>query len=114
MQMNPPWQNGGLSPIREVAIDRQSVHQWPHAAVAGQPAGRSRRRSARTAPRKSPRTSLPANCLPQQARDEQGLAAAAGGYRIRLAPGASDAVVVAFPLGTAAADTNGVLPSACA
>ncbi len=25
MQMNPPWQNGGLSPIRDVAIDGQAV-----------------------------------------------------------------------------------------
>ena len=33
-------------------------------------------------------------------------------YRVSLAPGASDAVVVAFPLGTATADANGVLPQA--
>ncbi len=115
MQMNPPWQNGGLSPIREVRIDGQAVringrsllHSLTPVAASGvAPFGKDGTTEITA--------DIAAGELPssQQARDEQGLAAAALSYRIRLAPGASDAVVVAFPLGTAAADANGVLPEA--
>ena len=38
MQMNPPWQNGGLS-IREVAIDRQSVRVNGRAAAVAHAGG---------------------------------------------------------------------------
>ncbi|WP_329861200.1 discoidin domain-containing protein [Stenotrophomonas sp. SMYL89] len=115
MQMNPPWQNGGLSPIRDVAVDRQAVRingrtllysltpVWASGAAPFGKEGATEITSA-LAVGKLPST--------QQARDEQGLAAAAMDYRISLDPGASDAVVVAFPLGTAAADTKGVLPEA--
>ncbi|MCU1068873.1 discoidin domain-containing protein [Stenotrophomonas maltophilia] len=113
MQMNPPWQNGGLSPIREVAVEANTVRVngrtllrslTPVDAAGAAPFG--------TEGATEITAGIAAGRLPatQQARDEQGLAAAALSYRIRLAPGASDAVVVAFPLGTAAADANGALP----
>ncbi|HHA2422589.1 discoidin domain-containing protein [Stenotrophomonas maltophilia] len=115
MQMNPPWQNGGLSPIRDVAIDGQAVRingrtllqsLTPVAASGAAPFGREGATEITA--------TLAAGQLPstQQARDDQGLAAAALNYRVSLAPGASDAIVVAFPLGTAAADSKGALPEA--
>lgn len=70
MQMNPPWQNGGLSPIRDVAIDGQAVRingrtllqsLTPVAASGAAPFGRM-------AQRKSPRPSLPASCPPRNRR----------------------------------------------
>lgn len=115
MQMNPPWQNGGLSPIREVAVEANTVRvngrtllrSLTPVDAAGAAQFGNEGETEITAGIAAGR--LPAS---QQARDEQGLAAAALSYRIRLAPGASDALVVAFPLGTAAADANGVLPEA--
>ncbi|HFK2904923.1 discoidin domain-containing protein [Stenotrophomonas maltophilia] len=115
MQMNPPWQNGGLSPIRDVAIDGQAVRingrtllqsPTPVTASGAAPFGREGATEITAI--------LAAGQLPstQQARDDQGLAAAALNYRVSLAPGASDAIVVAFPLGTAAADSKGALPEA--
>ncbi|HFF2844004.1 TPA: discoidin domain-containing protein [Stenotrophomonas maltophilia] len=115
MQMNPPWQNGGLSPIRDVAIDGQAVRingrtllqsLTPVTASGAAPFGRDGATEITAI--------LAAGQLPstQQARDDQGLAAAALNYRVSLAPGASDAIVVAFPLGTAAADSKGALPEA--
>ncbi|HDS1531218.1 TPA: discoidin domain-containing protein [Stenotrophomonas maltophilia] len=115
MQMNPPWQNGGLSPIRDVTIDGQAVringrtllHSLTPVAVSGAaPFGRDGATEITA--------TLAAGQLPstQQAHDDDGLASAALNYRVSLAPGASDAIVVAFPLGTAAADTKGALPEA--
>ena len=115
MQMNPPWQNGGLSPIRDVAIDGQAVRingrtllqsLTPVAASGAAPFGRDGATEITA--------NIAAGQLPsaQQAHDDLGLASAALNYRVSLAPGASDAIVVAFPLGTAAADANGVLPEA--
>lgn len=115
MQMNPPWQNGGLSSIRDVAIDGQAVRingrtllrsLTPVAASGAAPFGRDGATELTA--------TLAAGQLPstQQARDDEGLASAALNYRVSLAPGASDAIVVAFPLGTTAADTKGALPEA--
>lgn len=115
MQMNPPWQNGGLSPIRDVSVERQAVRVngrtllhslTPVTASGAAPFGAEGATEITAA--------IAAGTLPstQQARDDQGLAAAALSYRISLAPGASEAIVAAFPLGTAAADANGVLPDA--
>ena len=115
MQMNPPWQNGGLSPIREVAVDGHTVRVngrtllqslTPVAASGVAPFGKDGATEITA--------TIAAGQLPaaQQAQDDQGLAAAALNYHVSLAPGASDAIVVAFPLGTAAAGANGVLPEA--
>jgi len=115
MQMNPPWQNGGLSPIRSVAVEDNTVRvnqrtllrsltpiESAGAAAFG-PDG-STEITAAVAAGQLPRA--------QQADDPEGLASAALAYRIQLAPGASQSVVVAFPLGTAPADAHGVLPEA--
>lgn len=115
MQMNPPWQNGGLSPIRDVAIDGQAVRingrtllqsLTPVTASGAAPFGRDGATEITA--------DIAAGQLPsaQQARDDQGLASAALNYRVSLAPGTSDAIVVAFPLGTATADSKGALPEA--
>jgi len=113
MQMNPPWQNGGLSPIRSVAIDgttvrvngRSLLHSLTPVDASGvAPFGPDGRTEITTA--------VAQGELPnaQQADDPDGLAAAALAYRIELAPGATQSIVVAFPLGTAAANGDGALP----
>lgn len=115
MQMNPPWQNGGLSPIRDIGIDagtvrvngRPLLHSLTPVSTAGAAAFGTDGSSEITAAIASGQ--LPA---PQQAHDADGLAAAALSYQVALPAGGSDAVVIAFPLGTAAADGNGVLPPA--
>ena len=115
MQMNPPWQNGGLSPIREIAIDGRSVRvngrrllQSLSAvdAAGAAPFGPDGNAEITAA--------IASGVLPtaQHARDADGLAAAALRYRVQLAPGESRAVVVAFPLGTAATGSDGALPEA--
>ena len=115
MQMNPPWQNGGLSPIRSIAVEDNAVRVNQRTllrsltpldsagAAAFGPDG-STEITAAVAAGQLPRT--------RHAEDVEGLAAAALAYRIQLAPGASQSVVVAFPLGTAPADAHGVLPEA--
>lgn len=115
MQMNPPWQNGGLSPIRDVSVEGQAVringrtllHSLTPVTASGAAPFGAEGTTEVTA-------SIAAGTLPstQQARDDQGLAAAALSYRVSLPPGASEAIVAAFPLGTAAADANGALPDA--
>lgn len=113
MQMNPPWQNGGLSPIRDIAIDGQAVRVngrlllrslSPMDAAGAAPFGTDGSSEITAA--------IASGTLPdaQQADDAQGLAAAALAYRIQLAPGASRSVVIALPLGTAAAADDGTLP----
>lgn len=115
MQMNPPWQNGGLSPIREIAVDGQSVRVNGRRLLQSL----SRVDAAGAAPFGADGSSeitaaIATGTLPtaQAAHDPDGLAAAALAYRIHLAPGASRSVVVAFPLGTAATAANGTLPEA--
>lgn len=115
MQMNPPWQNGGLSAIREVAIEGQRVRVngrallqslTPVDAAGAAPFGADGSTEITTAIANG---TLPATT---QARDAEGLAAAALTYRMQLAPGDSRSVVVAFPLGTAPSAKDGALPDA--
>jgi hypothetical protein len=106
MQMNPPWQNGGISPIREVAIEgapeqtavRVNGRVLLHSLTATDADGAApfgahgeheitRQVAAGTAPATS------------AAKDADGLAAALLSYRVRLAPGEQRDIVVAFPLG---------------
>lgn len=115
MQMNPPWQNGGLSPIREIAIDGRSVRvngrRLLQSLSAVDAAG-----AAPFGPDGSSEitAAIASGTVPaaQQATDTRGLAAAALGYRVQLAPGETRSVVVAFPLGTAAPGPDGALPEA--
>ncbi|MEG2803172.1 discoidin domain-containing protein [Stenotrophomonas sp.] len=115
MQMNPPWQNGGLSPIREIAVEGRSVRVngrrllqslSPVDAAGAAPFGPDGSTEITAAIADG---TLPAA---QHASDENGLAAAALRYRVQLAPGERQSVVVAFPLGTAASSADGALPEA--
>ncbi|MEG0186718.1 MAG: hypothetical protein RR704_25030, partial [Stenotrophomonas sp.] len=109
------WQNGGLSPIRTVAVAGNAVRingrtllqsLTPVGTAGAAPFGQDGSTEITAA--------IATGQLPaaQQADDAQGLAAAAVSYPIRLAAGATESVVLAFPLGTAAADAEGALPQA--
>lgn len=120
LQVNPPWQHGGVSPIREVAIEGpagrtdvrvdgrvlfSSLSQVDARGAA--PFGRHGEHEITA--------HVAAGTVPDalQARDEDGLAAAVLDYRVQLAPGAHRDVVVAFPLGTQRLDPKkGLLPEA--
>ncbi len=121
MQMNPPWQNGGLSSIRDIAIDapgqRDAVRingrvllesLTPVDARGAAPFGANGETEITP--------SVAKGTLPDAAtaRDEDGLAAGVLGYAVALAPGATRDVVVAFPLGSTNSDETkpGVLPEA--
>lgn len=120
MQMSPPWQNGGLSPIRDIAIERTD----------GQSAVRVNGRilfDALTAPDAqgaapfgahgdSEITQHAANgTVPTaaSAHDANGLAAGLLSYRVQLEPGAHQDIVIAFPLGKERIDSTAAsLPDA--
>ncbi len=118
MQLNPPWQNGGFSPIRTIAIegtsaqtsirvnDRTLLHSLtPTDARGAAPFGEhgeteiTRFAASGTAP-------------PQLiASDSEGLAAALLSYRVALQPGEHRDVVIVLPLGTQRIDaTASLLP----
>lgn len=115
MQMNPPWQNGGLSPIHAIAVDGGTVQVNGRAlltslsAPSGGGAEAFGANGATEITRHVAAGTLPAQ---RQASDADGLAAAMLNYTVRLAPGAQQDVVLAFPLGTASADAQGRLPPA--
>jgi hypothetical protein len=111
MQLNPPWQNGGMSPIRTVDVEGSAAQTsvrvngrtllyslTPVDARGAAPFGAhgeteiTRAAAAGAAPR-----SLTAS-------DPDGLAAAMLGYRIELPPGAHRDIVIALPLGHARLD----------
>lgn len=120
LQVNPPWQHGGVSPIERIAIED----------TAGGTGVRVNGRlllTALTAPGASgvaafgrhgegePTPLLAAGKVPpaREAQDEDGLASAALQYPIALAPGEEAQVVLAFALGDAPLDAaSGVLPDA--
>ena len=107
MQMNPPWQNGGVSPIREIAIEGpaersdvrvngrvllQSLTATGARGAAPFGAHGEREITAHVAAGTAPPT--------LEARDDDGLAAAMLGYDVSLEPGTQRDIVIAFPLGT--------------
>jgi len=117
IQVNPPWQNGGASPIHDIAIDGDRTDTdvrvdgrtllsslTPVDAAGAAPFGAHGE------------TEITGNVAAAQlpaardAHDDDGLAAGALGYRVRLAPGEQRDVVLAFPLGNAPADAQGRLP----
>ena len=111
MQMNPPWQNGGLSPIHAIAVEgapaRTAVRVDGRVLFESLTATDLRGAAPFGRDGESEITAhAAAGTAPDvlQARDDDGLAAALLGYRVHLAPGAQRDVVVAFPLGTARAD----------
>jgi hypothetical protein len=112
LQVSPPWQNGGLSPIREIAIDQGAgvrvngrlLFQGAGAAdlqgVAGFGAHGEDEITRFAASGTAPEA--------QQASDRQGLAAGLLGYRVQLAPGAQRDIVLAFALGNEVIDAGTV------
>lgn len=102
MQVSPPWQNGGLSPIHAISAEGDAVrvngrvlfHSLTSVDAQGVAAfgkhgeGEITRHAAD-------------GTVPDTARtdDEDGLAAAIDSYDIRLAPGAHRDIVIAFALG---------------
>jgi len=120
MQMNPPWQNGGVSPIHDVSVEgargKEAVRidgrvllesLTPTDAHGAAPFGLHGETEITS--------NVSAGTVPQasSAHDDDGLAAALLDYHVRLAPGETRDVVVAFPLGTRNADAKtGRLPDA--
>ncbi|WP_202840479.1 discoidin domain-containing protein [Luteimonas saliphila] len=119
LQVNPPWQHGGVSRIE-------------HIVVGPEPAGMAVRVNGRrlftslTPPAAQgvagfgrhgegePTSKAAAGVVPDArgARDPDGLATAVLRYPVSLAPGEQAQVVVAFALGDAAMDAAGALPEA--
>lgn len=108
MQMSPPWQNGGLAPIRDIALGSDAVR------VNGRVLYRTALPDAQGA---SPFgahgegeiTRFAADgTTPAQARahDDAGLAAAMQSWRVDLAPNAHRDFVLAFTLGDRRIDTE--------
>lgn len=106
MQISPPWQNGGLSPIHDIAVEsgengqavRVNGRVLFHALTAADAQGTAafgahgeteitRYAAAGTVPERS------------LAQDDSGLAAGMLSYQVRLAPGAHRDIVIAFALG---------------
>jgi len=113
IQVNPPWQNGGASPIRSLSVgaDKVVVNGRTLLVPLGKPDAMG------AAPfgdhgATEITSAIAANQLPQaaSAQDPQGLAAGALAYDVHLAPGETRDVVVAFPLGTTPANADGSLP----
>ncbi|MFC6840943.1 discoidin domain-containing protein [Xanthomonas theicola] len=115
MQINPPWQNGGLSPIHALAIDASAVRVNGRLLLESlsPPSGAGAEAFGAHGETEITRH-VAAGTLPaqRQARDADGLAAGMLNYAVALAPGAQQDVVLAFPLGTASADAQGRLPPA--
>ncbi|HEX4352829.1 MAG TPA: discoidin domain-containing protein, partial [Polyangiales bacterium] len=120
LQINPPWQNGGISPIHEIALEGKDVD----AAVRVN--GRLLLRSLTAVQTRgaagfgvhgedelTETLAWGAPPTAAKARDYDGLAAAYLRYTIRLAPGETSDAVVAFPLGNERIDVlAGKLPEA--
>lgn len=113
LQVNPPWQHGGVSPIREVAIegaaDRTDVRVNGRVLLAALTPVDARGASAFGAHGEGEITTyIASGTVPDalQASDPDGLAAALLDYKVKLAPGQHRDVVLAFPLGTSRADAK--------
>ena len=119
MQVSPPWQNGGPSPIRDIAIDTTRD------GAAVKVNGRTLFQSLASPQTASTSTFgahgegeitrlLVAGTLPEdrQAHDDSGLAAGQLGYDVALAAGATQDIVIAFALGDARLDPAKPLPPA--
>ena len=106
IQVNPPWQNGGLSPIHDIAIEpsgagnavringRVLFHSLSAADAQGVAA--FGRHGEGEITRFAADGSVPDA---RSVRDTDGLAAAITSYDVRLAPGAHRDIVLAFALG---------------
>ncbi|HYG05022.1 MAG TPA: discoidin domain-containing protein [Stenotrophomonas sp.] len=119
IQVNPPWQHGGVSAIERIAVEGDAVATdvrvndrvllsalTPVDARGAAGFGRHGE--------DEPTALVARGQVPpaQQARDEDGLASAVLSWRVAVAPGAHRDIVVALPLGTQPRDAAGVLPPA--
>jgi hypothetical protein len=117
IQVNPPWQNGGPSPIHDIAIGGDAAATDVRINGRTLLASLTPVDSAGAAPfgahgETEITGAIAAGNVPttRDAHDDDGLAAGVLDYRVHLAPGEQRDVVLAFPLGDAAADANGHLP----
>jgi hypothetical protein len=106
IQVNPPWQHGGVSPINRIAIEgepaqtsiridgRVFAHSLSTVDARGAAPFGTHGETELT-------RNVAAGTVPAQltAQDPDGLAAALLSYRVELVPGAHRDVVLAFPLG---------------
>ena len=95
LQVNPPWQHGGASPIREIAIEgpaqRTDVRVGDRVLLSSLSAVDARGAALFGRHGETEITAhAAAGTVPDalEARDDDGLAAALLNYRVRLAPGA--------------------------
>lgn len=119
MQMNPPWQNGGPSPIRTISIDgatQPEVRVNGRVLLVSLTSADALGASAFGAHGEDEITRhVASGTTPDSTRasDDDGLAAALLSYRIEVEPGAQRDVVIAFPLGKERIDaTAATLPDA--
>ncbi|WP_229730705.1 discoidin domain-containing protein, partial [Pseudoxanthomonas indica] len=109
MQISPPWQNGGLSPIHAIAVEgdrvrvngRVLLHSLTAPNAGGAAAFGTHGQNEITAAVASGR--LPTQ---QQTDDADGLAAAALQYGVDLQPGEQRDIVLAFALGSTRIDAQ--------
>ncbi|TLY76848.1 MAG: discoidin domain-containing protein [Gammaproteobacteria bacterium] len=121
MQVNPPWQHGGVSPIRLVEIAgtgaRSIVNVNGRALLTSLTPAMARGTASFGLHGETEITRyLAEGRVPNRlsARDEEGLAAAALIYNVHLDPGEQRDVVLAFPLGDPPADSASELLGASA
>jgi hypothetical protein len=121
IQINPPWQSGGISPIYEVQIDGRQPND-----ISVRVDGRTLVYSLTPAPQHgasgfgargeeelTQSVVYGAKPTAAKARDYDGLAAAYLAYPLKIPPGEKRDVVVAFPLGNKRMDVlAGKLPEA--
>jgi hypothetical protein len=113
MQVDPPWQHGGVSPIRTVKIEgtraRSTVNVNGHTLLTSLTPAIARGAAPFGLHGEHEITRYVADGhVPNglSAQDDDGLAAAALIYDVHLEPGAQRDVVLAFPLGNPPADTG--------
>jgi hypothetical protein len=117
IQVNPPWQNGGASPIHDIAIVGDAANTGIRVEGRTLFASLTRVDDAGTAPfgahgETEVTATVAAGKVPaaREAHDDDGLAAAVLDYKVHLAAGEHRDIVLAFPLGNAASDASGHLP----
>lgn len=109
MQISPPWQNGGLSPIHAIAVEGDAVRVNGRVLFHSLTAPRAGGAAAFGAHGEGEITrDAAAGSVPTQrsAEDPAGLAAAILDYPVRLPPGGRQDIVVAFALGNARIDAG--------
>lgn len=108
MQMSPPWQNGGLAPIRDIALEGDAVRVNGRVLYrTAQPDAKGA--SAFGAHGEGEITRFAADGIApaqMQAHDDAGLAAAMQSWRVDLAPNTHRDFVLAFALGDRRIDTE--------